>query len=152
MSATAMPLKNTRSVRPASLFRPALRVLRWTAADEAVIESSRWSACITVAGPLVRSLVENRRAVGGELQRSEEHTSELQSPVHLVCRLLLEKKNTTQSSIGFGHICLFFNVVGALPPPRRFSGTFSPLDLVTAGSAATTTCASVRRVDTVPGT
>src|SRR5690348_17791564 len=27
------------------------------------------------------------------VQRSEEHTSELQSPVHLVCRLLLEKKN-----------------------------------------------------------
>src|SRR5450755_2143544 len=27
------------------------------------------------------------------LFRSEEHTSELQSPVHLVCRLLLEKKN-----------------------------------------------------------
>src|SRR5258708_12085734 len=26
-------------------------------------------------------------------QRSEEHTSELQSPDHLVCRLLLEKKN-----------------------------------------------------------
>src|SRR5690348_17533834 len=26
------------------------------------------------------------------VQRSEEHTSELQSPVHLVCRLLLEKK------------------------------------------------------------
>src|SRR5690348_18073210 len=26
------------------------------------------------------------------LVRSEEHTSELQSPVHLVCRLLLEKK------------------------------------------------------------
>src|SRR5690348_13548354 len=27
-----------------------------------------------------------------EHKRSEEHTSELQSPVHLVCRLLLEKK------------------------------------------------------------
>src|SRR6267154_4994105 len=27
-------------------------------------------------------------------KRSEEHTSELQSPVHLVCRLLLEKKKT----------------------------------------------------------
>src|SRR4051794_41639836 len=27
-------------------------------------------------------------------ERSEEHTSELQSPVHLVCRLLLEKKET----------------------------------------------------------
>src|SRR5690348_18093010 len=30
------------------------------------------------------------RLAGGA--RSEEHTSELQSPVHLVCRLLLEKK------------------------------------------------------------
>src|SRR5689334_24495810 len=28
------------------------------------------------------------------LSRSEEHTSELQSQFHLVCRLLLEKKNT----------------------------------------------------------
>src|SRR5690348_17453793 len=28
----------------------------------------------------------------GPAGRSEEHTSELQSPVHLVCRLLLEKK------------------------------------------------------------
>src|SRR5258708_18343718 len=28
--------------------------------------------------------------------RSEEHTSELQSPDHLVCRLLLEKKNICQ--------------------------------------------------------
>src|SRR5258708_29153130 len=27
-------------------------------------------------------------------RRSEEHTSELQSPDHLVCRLLLEKKNS----------------------------------------------------------
>src|SRR5437879_7251380 len=30
------------------------------------------------------------------LQRSEEHTSELQSSMYLVCRLLLEKKNTTR--------------------------------------------------------
>src|SRR5436305_3048498 len=30
---------------------------------------------------------------GDELLRSEEHTSELQSRPHLVCRLLLEKKN-----------------------------------------------------------
>src|SRR5690348_17632714 len=29
--------------------------------------------------------------------RSEEHTSELQSPVHLVCRLLLEKNNISAS-------------------------------------------------------
>src|SRR5690348_17882639 len=31
--------------------------------------------------------------------RSEEHTSELQSPVHLVCRLLLEKKKKICSHI-----------------------------------------------------
>src|SRR2546426_2575301 len=31
--------------------------------------------------------------------RSEEHTSELQSPCNLVCRLLLEKKNKIQSHV-----------------------------------------------------
>src|SRR5258708_9499969 len=31
-------------------------------------------------------------------QRSEEHTSELQSPDHLVCRLLLEKKKSTEQT------------------------------------------------------
>src|SRR5713226_10620490 len=30
--------------------------------------------------------------------RSEEHTSELQSPVHLVCRLLLDKKKKTKNT------------------------------------------------------
>src|SRR5688500_19660212 len=36
-----------------------------------------------------------RRAWNG--RRSEEHTSELQSPCNLVCRLLLEKKNKHDS-------------------------------------------------------
>src|SRR3712207_9004298 len=35
--------------------------------------------------------------VGGQGQRSEEHTSELQSRQYLVCRLLLEKKKTKDS-------------------------------------------------------
>src|SRR5256885_9979662 len=35
------------------------------------------------------------RAAAGD-RRSEEHTSELQSPCNLVCRLLLEKKNKQQ--------------------------------------------------------
>src|SRR5258708_8488718 len=34
----------------------------------------------------------------GVPHRSEEHTSELQSPDHLVCRLLLEKKKITTAS------------------------------------------------------
>src|SRR5687768_18068827 len=33
-----------------------------------------------------------RREQGVDRERSEEHTSELQSRLHLVCRLLLEKK------------------------------------------------------------
>src|SRR5256885_11640971 len=33
--------------------------------------------------------------------RSEEHTSELQSPCNLVCRLLLEKKKTSRSQIRY---------------------------------------------------
>src|SRR5258708_14856683 len=34
----------------------------------------------------------------GHSSRSEEHTSELQSPDHLVCRLLLAKKKVTHSA------------------------------------------------------
>src|SRR5258708_26761714 len=34
-----------------------------------------------------------------EIPRSEEHTSELQSPDHLVCRLLLEKKNNNNTAL-----------------------------------------------------
>src|SRR5258705_10767742 len=36
---------------------------------------------------------------GSRDRRSEEHTSELQSLRHLVCRLLLEKKNTTKTEM-----------------------------------------------------
>src|SRR5437879_7429943 len=36
---------------------------------------------------------DDRAPRGVGLLRSEEHTSELQSPMYLVCRLLLEKKN-----------------------------------------------------------
>src|SRR5690348_18058132 len=39
--------------------------------------------------------VRPQREVGSLIARSEEHTSELQSPVHIVCRLLLEKKNNS---------------------------------------------------------
>src|SRR5258708_24844061 len=38
------------------------------------------------------------RALAPEPERSEEHTSELQSPDHLVCRLLLEKKKIARDA------------------------------------------------------
>src|SRR4030043_2365002 len=40
-----------------------------------------------------------RRLTVGVSTRSEEHTSELQSRLHLVCRLLLEKKKKTQTGV-----------------------------------------------------
>src|SRR5258708_10406480 len=44
------------------------------------------------AGTPVRAIIVHNDECSRRL-RSEEHTSELQSPDHLVCRLLLEKKN-----------------------------------------------------------
>src|SRR5256885_4817322 len=67
--------------------------------------------------------------------RSEEHTSELQSPCNLVCRLLLEKKKKKteqhQSSCGFSstsatasQCCILLAQCGCLPCPRlAFSST-----------------------------
>src|SRR5436853_3790938 len=43
------------------------------------------------------SRIDGRSSVRTLSRRSEEHTSELQSLRHLVCRLLLEKKNTTRN-------------------------------------------------------
>src|SRR5438876_9059201 len=48
--------------------------------------------------PRVHTRARSRNPAHPEGARSEEHTSELQSPVHLVCRLLLEKKKKTQST------------------------------------------------------
>src|SRR2546422_5360693 len=46
--------------------------------------------------------------LGDTAKRSEEHTSELQSRLHLVCRLLLEKKKKNHSHIGtdYSHVAI----------------------------------------------
>src|SRR5256885_13314982 len=50
-------------------------------------------------GPSSRRRGASRRcAIASCGERSEEHTSELQSPCNLVCRLLLEKKKTSELS------------------------------------------------------
>src|SRR5438094_5841597 len=54
-------------------------------------------------GPLnIRHAVEIARVA--DIKRSEEHTSELQSPYDLVCRLLLEKKKDETSGSVFDSI------------------------------------------------
>src|SRR5256885_7358369 len=62
-----------------------------------------------------RGLQHGGARLGGEGGRSEEHTSELQSPCNLVCRLLLDKKMTNDVDEEFLSDCespvnLFSNV------------------------------------------
>src|SRR2546426_5828130 len=57
---------------------------------------------IGIPGTVGGGVFMNAGAHGAEFaERSEEHTSELQSPCNLVCRLLLEKKQYANSSINF---------------------------------------------------
>src|SRR2546426_9316969 len=55
----------------------------------------------SASAPLSSSSTGNHQGPRGEARaaRSEEHTSELQSPCNLVCRLLLEKKKQTASIV-----------------------------------------------------
>src|SRR5437879_4415565 len=54
--------------------------------------------------------------------RSEEHTSELQSPMYLVCRLLLEKKNHTRTKQDLHHATpLSVRLLPVCPPDTRLS-------------------------------
>src|SRR2546422_5066783 len=58
------------------------------------IEIGLWNPLVSILKILCRSV--GHPAIGEN--RSEEHTSELQSRLHLVCRLLLEKKKTDMTS------------------------------------------------------
>src|SRR5260370_40783225 len=54
----------------------------------------RSSSCLKICGP--HTWQSGAIPCAGHKSRSEEHTSELQSHLNLVCRLLLEKKNNLQ--------------------------------------------------------
>src|SRR5258708_27585154 len=76
---------------PRSTLFPYTTLFRSRAAAGAGLPCT-WSA--TTAFGSSRSIFprSKSRSHESDLLRSEEHTSELQSPDHLVCRLLLEKK------------------------------------------------------------
>src|SRR2546426_9324709 len=81
----------SRSLTPADDFAVALRRQH--------VESERQIGPLRVRLHVKRFdrgwvAVHHHRAVVLTRKRSEEHTSELQSPCNLVCRLLLEKKKT----------------------------------------------------------
>src|SRR2546429_6903349 len=70
-----------------------------------------WNRRLRVSSsiPMPVSATESRTRVrpppSGEVERSEEHTSELQSRLHLVCRLLLEKKKKTYAHASRRNAC-----------------------------------------------
>src|SRR2546429_5329246 len=81
-------------------------------------DTSLWTSAATLVGAgfvrttklvattLFMSCVNSLSSCAVGTKRSEEHTSELQSRLHLVCRLLLEKKKTLQRQshrFGGGH-------------------------------------------------
>src|SRR2546426_8357874 len=86
---------------PISLSRPSGRaaLLRRQAARSARLGN-------TVGEGQVRDCDEHDRDLSWPLRsdhRSEEHTSELQSPCNLVCRLLLEKKKKKKHALRLSH-------------------------------------------------
>src|SRR5258708_25239163 len=76
-----------------TLFRSKIAVVKFPfAAGPAITDQSGHAELIQAAAHAGASAVVAITESATKEIRSEEHTSELQSPDHLVCRLLLEKK------------------------------------------------------------
>src|SRR5260370_10266449 len=75
---------------PRSTLFPYTTLFRSPGGDHPGVQGGQERALVVVGQP-VGVIGERQRAF---LARSEEHTSELQSHLNLVCRLLLEKKNS----------------------------------------------------------
>src|SRR5207244_12122739 len=84
-----------RSVLPSALFcnRPPTHHIYTLSLHDALPISAEELSVAGQRAPARERGVPRRRTLRWPRARSEEHTSELQSPDHLVCRLLLEKKN-----------------------------------------------------------
>src|SRR3989442_8673230 len=77
-----------------TLFRSLASAARIAAQDDRVQQ-----VCIWTPDKDLAQCVSGDRVVQVDRKRSEEHTSELQSRPHLVCRLLLEKKKTDEHRV-----------------------------------------------------
>src|SRR2546426_7354856 len=113
------------SLRPLPSFLCAFFFFNDTATTEIYTLSLHDALPISgaeVGGRLLETTARRPSGRVGALRRSEEHTSELQSPCNLVCRLLLEKKKklTTASLSRDGET----SVIG--PRPRSSVSLASP--------------------------
>src|SRR2546429_1621711 len=85
------------SVRLATIrfFPRASPTYRWRVSAYEDLDAFKACHQLTLAVHRLAEKLEERDATLSGHLRSEEHTSELQSRLHLVCRLLLEKKKTS---------------------------------------------------------
>src|SRR5207248_4542100 len=83
-----------------------------------VVFSRQFASMVKAGVPIVQTLE-------SLAERSEEHTSELQSPYDLVCRLLLEKKTNDVHGIDSAMLInpetRHFQFIGLLSPPTKLS-------------------------------
>src|SRR2546422_8104160 len=88
-----------------------------------VVLTRQFATMINAGLPLVQALdilaQQTENKILADTTRSEEHTSELQSRLHLVCRLLLEKKKTN-----IHHTQLFVKNIRR----RRFAHSNTPTE------------------------
>src|SRR5207248_10477830 len=84
--------------RSSDLSPGAASGLPATKSGESSYTGKASAAICTETGPWAPGACAKNRDPGRPGPRSEEHTSELQSPYDLVCRLLLEKKKPIQKS------------------------------------------------------
>src|SRR2546426_6012106 len=80
---------------PRSTLFPYTTLFRSRAVGREAREQDRHAAEVLLPG----AAVEIAKAASLDADRSEEHTSELQSPCNLVCRLLLEKKKIDHAHV-----------------------------------------------------
>src|SRR3712207_6908427 len=85
---------------PRSTLFPYTTLFRSQVTEDILTANPDLDAIFAANEPGVLGAAEAVRNAGkaGEILRSEEHMSELQSRQYLVCRLLLEKKNNTPLS------------------------------------------------------
>src|SRR3712207_6903215 len=91
---------------------PRSTLFPYTTLFRSLLGTSAWYAPGAAAAQMVDAICLDEKRVlpcTALLERSEEHTSELQSRQYLVCRLLLEKKtrlNSSHANISYAVFCL----------------------------------------------
>src|SRR2546425_8478356 len=88
---------------PRSTLFPYTTLFRSVACARAALEGAFANEANSAAPLPARA--PNTRSSGKEFERSEEHTSELQSLAYLVCRLLLEKKKKSHHREAHNSLC-----------------------------------------------